>query len=291
MAHTSLLIVGAGGPLGRRLLDLAVADTSVGSITATWHRTRPDRQICDRVAIKQLNLDDTGAAANLIAAHDTAILTPILTVTAPALIAARKAGASTSCVVFSSNNVVIDPENPVYEGLKNAERSLRGLPFSTATLRPTMIYGDPQDGNLSRLLRLAARFPFLPLPGPGDALQQPVHYDDLARIALEITTGSHLDASNRPVSVAGPEAVTLRALLAAAQRSVGRTPRLVSVPLGPVRALAGLLPLPVKPAQLDRLHRHKVPAATFPPAILGRIHLEDGLSRLARELDLVRRSS
>lgn len=51
-------------------------------------------------------------------------------------------------------------------------------------LRPTLIYGHPGDRSLSRLVGLARRFRWLPLPRGARGLRQPVHVEDLAATVL-----------------------------------------------------------------------------------------------------------
>ena len=51
-------------------------------------------------------------------------------------------------------------------------------------LRPTLIYAEGEDRNISRLAGLIARFGVLPLAGRGEGLRQPVHAADLAHAAV-----------------------------------------------------------------------------------------------------------
>ena len=48
-------------------------------------------------------------------------------------------------------------------------------------LHPTMIYGAQGEDNVQRLAALLRRLPFVPLPGGGTALVQPIHQDDVTR--------------------------------------------------------------------------------------------------------------
>ena len=48
-------------------------------------------------------------------------------------------------------------------------------------LHPTMIYGAQGEDNVQRLAALLRRLPFVPLPGGGRALVQPIHQDDVTR--------------------------------------------------------------------------------------------------------------
>lgn len=241
-------------------------------------------------ATRKLDLADLEVAAAAIADADAAVLTPILTASGPAARAALGRGAG-RLVLFSSNNVAIDRESPVYAALWAEEAALQATGGDWTLVRPTMIWGHPGDGNMSRLLRLAARLPVLPLPGDGRALQQPIHVDDLAALAVAL-----LDAptpAERVVSAAGPDRVTLRALYETAARAAGRG-GVVSLPLGPLRTIAATAravgaPFPLDAKQLARIDLDKTPAFTSEGAIPSwkpRIGLEEGLSRLAAELGL-----
>ena len=144
-----------------------------------------------------------------------------------------------------------------------AERTVRDSALDWTILRPTMIYGEPGDRNLSRLLQLLQRVPVVPLPGGGQRLQQPVHVADLASAILKAATTPA--AVGRTYDVAGPEPLTFRELVNEAAAAVGRSPVLVGVPLGPaiqvLRAYERMVPRPrIKAEQLERLAEDK----TFP---------------------------
>lgn len=119
-----------------------------------------------------------------------------------------------------------------------AEETVRRSALDWTILRPTMIYGTPEDRNMARLLRLVRRVPVVPLPGGGRGLQQPVHVDDLAEAV--VTALERPVAVGREYEVAGPDALTLRQLVGEAAAAVGRRPVLVTVPLAPVAAAASL---------------------------------------------------
>jgi uncharacterized protein YbjT (DUF2867 family) len=116
-----------------------------------------------------------------------------------------------------------------------AEQSIRESSLDWTILRSTMIYGDPGDRNLSRLLSLLAHVPVLPVPG-GRRLQQPVHAADLADAVL--TAAERPAAAGRSYDVAGPEPLTFTELLQTAARAVASRTRFVPVPLSPVLAAA-----------------------------------------------------
>jgi uncharacterized protein YbjT (DUF2867 family) len=116
-----------------------------------------------------------------------------------------------------------------------AEDSIRGSVLDWTILRPTMIYGDPGDRNLSRLLPLLCRVPVLPVPG-GRHLQQPVHAADVADAVL--AAAERPEAALHTYDVAGPQPLTFTELLHTAASAVASRTRFVPVPLSPVIAAA-----------------------------------------------------
>ena len=64
--------------------------------------------------------------------------------------------------------------------IESCER--RGVAWTL--LRPTLIYLEGRDQNVTRLAGLSRRFGALPLAGDGSGLRQPVHAEDLATFAL-----------------------------------------------------------------------------------------------------------
>lgn len=141
-----------------------------------------------------------------------------------------------------------------------AEDRIRASSLRWTIIRPTMIYGAPGDRNVARLLQVLRKVPIVPVPGGGHRLQQPVHVEDLA---AAIVAALETDAAvSRAIDVPGPEPLSFRALLETAGRAVGRSPRLVPVPLGPTISALRLYERSVarpriKAEQLERLSEDK----------------------------------
>jgi nucleoside-diphosphate-sugar epimerase len=140
------------------------------------------------------------------------------------------------------------------------EELVRGSGLAWTILRPTMIYGSERDRNVHRLLRFLDRSPVFPIFGPGTNLWQPVYYEDCARGIFE--------ALERPTSVRrsydlpGADPLAYLDLVKTAAAALGRSPRIVRLPIEPVRlALAAAerlrLPLPVDSGQVMRLREDK----------------------------------
>jgi uncharacterized protein YbjT (DUF2867 family) len=131
--------------------------------------------------------------------------------------------------VFISTTAVTTEINAPSKRLRLAgEAAVRESILDWTIVRPTMIYGAPDDRNLARLLRLLKRTPVIPLPG-GDRLQQPVHVLDLAEAILAIPSCGI--SIGKTYDVAGPEAITFRRLMMESTSAVESRTMLLRVPL------------------------------------------------------------
>jgi nucleoside-diphosphate-sugar epimerase len=140
------------------------------------------------------------------------------------------------------------------------EELVRASGLAWTIVRPSMIYGSERDRNVHRLLRYLDRSPVFPIFGPGTNLWQPVYHEDCARGVFE--------ALERPVSVGrsydlpGAEPLTYIDLVRTSAAALGRSPRILKLPLEPVRrALVTAeklrLPLPIDSGQVTRLREDK----------------------------------
>jgi nucleoside-diphosphate-sugar epimerase len=140
------------------------------------------------------------------------------------------------------------------------EELVRASGLAWTIVRPSMIYGSERDRNVHRLLRFLDRSPVFPVFGPGTNLWQPVYHEDCARGVFE--------ALERPSSVGrtydlpGAEPLSYLDLVKTSAEALGRRPRIVKLPLEPVRrALVAAerlrLPLPIDSGQVTRLREDK----------------------------------
>lgn len=179
---------------------------------------------------------------------------------AEGLVKAVEAAQLERVVFFSSTAVFTRLPAPSKAVRLAAEDRVRSLPGAWTILRPTMIYGDAGDRNLSRMIRFVARCPVVPLPGGGRALVQPVHVADLGRAAVDALECG--DAARREYNLPGAEAAPLRDLVLYVGRLLERRLCLVTLPIAPMAALAGLwhrlgLPPRVSSEQVLRLAEDK----------------------------------
>jgi nucleoside-diphosphate-sugar epimerase len=124
-------------------------------------------------------------------------------------------------VVFSSTSVLtkqdteIAKEREAIGKLAEAERRIAAIceqhDLGWTILRPTLIYAEGRDTNITPLSRLIRRFGFMPLVGGGPGLRQPVHAEDLAIGAL--AAASIPAAANKIYSLPGGETLTYREMV------------------------------------------------------------------------------
>src|SRR5450755_1937453 len=95
-------------------------------------------------------------------------------------------------------------------------------------LRPTLIYAEGRDTNITPLSRLIRRFGFMPLVGGAPGLRQPVHAEDLAIGA--IAAASSPAAANKFYSLPGGETLSYREMIGRIFDGLRLPRRTISVP-------------------------------------------------------------
>lgn len=96
-------------------------------------------------------------------------------------------------------------------------------------IRPTLIYGYGQDKNISSIKRIIKYFGFFPVFGQANGLRQPVHAEDVATACFSALFS--LNVKNRSYNIAGADVLTYREMVCRIFTAMGRTPRLLTVPL------------------------------------------------------------
>jgi nucleoside-diphosphate-sugar epimerase len=124
-------------------------------------------------------------------------------------------------VVFSSTSVLTKLDSEVVsererlQTLADAEQKIAAAcqqnDVAWTILRPTLIYAEGRDTNITPLSRLIRRFGFMPLVGGAHGLRQPVHAEDLAIGA--IAAGSSPAAANKFYSLPGGETLSYREMI------------------------------------------------------------------------------
>lgn len=96
-------------------------------------------------------------------------------------------------------------------------------------LRPTLIYGDGKDKNISVIARFIQRFGFFPMFGKGHGYRQPIHVEDVARACYQVL--NQRAVSNQAYNISGRERLTYREMVNRVFTTLDKKPRIVTLPL------------------------------------------------------------
>jgi nucleoside-diphosphate-sugar epimerase len=223
-----LLVLGGTSLIGRFLLPrLAQAGRPFRAVSRA---PRPPAEGGEWLVADLTRPPDLPPAAQAVSLSPIWLLPPAL----PALHAAgvRRLVAVSSTSRFTKALSPDPAERAVADDLARAEEAVQTYceahAIAWTILRPTLIYAEGEDANVTRLANLIRRFGVLPLYGAGEGRRQPVHADDLAAGALAALDNPA--AENRAFDAPGGETLSYRAMAARIFLALGRRPRIISLP-------------------------------------------------------------
>ncbi len=252
------LVTGGTGLLGNALVKLLLVEGHDVRCLVREGSPRAWRLDTQRI---ELVRGDAGNAHDLweaLSGIDTLLHVAGIEYTPQVLEAAREAEVGRIVVVGSTS---VHSAYPHRSGIRPRMEALaRESGLEYAIVRPSMIYGSELDKNMHRLLRFLDRSPVFPVFGSGENLWQPVYYEDCARGVYEALVRSA--AVGQSYDLPGAEPLTYMELVKTAAGALERKPRIVRLPLEPVRlsltaAERLRLPLPIRSEQVLRLREDK----------------------------------
>ncbi|MFL5820240.1 MAG: SDR family oxidoreductase [Solirubrobacteraceae bacterium] len=146
--------------------------------------------------------------------------------------AAERAGVE-HFVYFSALDATTFNRARFFRAKALAERAVSESGFRHTVFAPSIVYA-PGDHWLTLLERLALLLPFMPVPGSGRTLYQPIWADDVADCVMATLDGAVADRRDR-YELAGPDTLSYRDIVELALRSFGRRRPLLRVPMPLVR--------------------------------------------------------
>lgn len=178
----------------------------------------------------------------------------------PALIE-RVAKSGVRRALFVSTTAIFTKLNAPSKAIRTvAENAIRESGLEYTIIRPTMIYGGPDDRNMCRLIAYLRSWPIVPVFGAGRCLQQPVFVGDVAAAAVSAAFEDRCIGQEYNISGASPltynEVIGTIARLLKKRRAPIHLPSGMVIALLRVAELAGLR-LPVKAEQVQRLNEDK----------------------------------
>ncbi len=223
-----VLVLGATSLIGRFAMPRLAA---AGIDAVGLSRTAPDGPEWVQADLSAADLEQ-----KLPRAPTVLSLSPIWHL--PQALPALKDKGMQRLVAFSSTSVFTkatspDPyERDVVRRLADGEAAVRAFceenGVAWTILRPTLIYAEGQDQNVTRLAGLIRRFGVLPLYGAGEGLRQPVHADDLAGAALAAAASP--EAQGRAYDLPGGEILTYRKMAERVFEGLGKRPVILPAP-------------------------------------------------------------
>lgn len=229
-----MLVTGGTGFVGRRTIPALLER---GHDVVALSRSDAAAEAAERMGadVVRGDLDDVDDLASAFTSAGADALMNIASLGfghAPAIVAACSA-AGLRRAVFVSTTAVFTKLNAGSKTVRlAAEETVISSGLDWTIVRPTMIYGGPDDRNLSRLLSTLERRPVMPLPGGGRRLQQPIHVGDLA--AVLVTAIEHDGSIGRAFNVAGRDALPFREMVLECGRALGKRVVVIPVPLAPI---------------------------------------------------------
>lgn len=250
-------VTGAFSFTGRAIAQRLLAE---GREVVTLVRRPGALDVADpRIRTAVVSLDDSAGLANQLRGVDTLYnthwirfargdLTFELAIqrTLRLLDAARQAGVR-RVVHVSVVNASESSPTTYFVAKARLEREVRAAGLSYAIVRPTLTFGrrDILVNNLCWVLR---RFPVFVVPGDGRYRLQPVHVDDVARIAVEAGQAS----TDLVTDAAGPEILTFNQFVGLLADTVRSRALLVHAPAPLALAASRVLGLLVRDVMLTR---------------------------------------
>ena len=118
----------------------------------------------------------------------------------------------------------------VYKNIEKGMQKYFDSGMNITILRPTMIFGDMKDHNISKFIRVVAKLPVMPEIDHGAAFIQPVNARDLGQAYYKACM--HETLPEREYIVSGERPVSLHELCALIGQYLGKKTRFFSIPMG-----------------------------------------------------------
>ncbi|MFT9486554.1 MAG: SDR family oxidoreductase [Tepidibacillus sp.] len=122
------------------------------------------------------------------------------------------------------------------EGYKNIENKIDELtkdpqcPTKVTILRPTMIYGDLCDSNMSKFIKMVDKFRYMPVINGGNSLIQPVNARDLGKAFFTVLMSPE-QTSGKVYDLSGDKPIKMIEVFKLISQELGKKRTFISVPL------------------------------------------------------------
>jgi nucleoside-diphosphate-sugar epimerase len=132
--------------------------------------------------------------------------------------------------IFVSTTGVFTKLNPDSKGIRlEAERLIKESSLEYTIIRPTMIYGTPNDRNMWRLVKYLKRLRVLPILGNGNYLQQPVYVSDLANAI--VSAYEKRMSIKKAYNISGAQPITYNEVVDITGKALGKKVIKIHIPM------------------------------------------------------------
>jgi nucleoside-diphosphate-sugar epimerase len=225
----SSIIIGASGIVGGYIVDRLVLAGERPTAVSRTKRLAPDVDWLQADLAKPETVEWPSATTLYCTVHVGLMADALPHLWTPAL---RRVVAFTSTSIVTKMNSELASERDSVRRWAEAEQRLidtcTRLGVAWTVLRPTIIYDEGRDANITRLARLVTKLGFMPLAGSGSGLRQPVHAQDLAIGALAAAASPA--AANRIYATPGTDTVSYREMIGRIFDGLQRPCRIISIP-------------------------------------------------------------
>ena len=145
----------------------------------------------------------------------------------------------------------------------NIEKDLLKKNKNLTILRPTMIYGNKRDINISRLIKYLDKFKIFPIFGNGKNLLQPVYVNDLSKSYFNVIKNKNV-TFNKSYNLAGKNSIEYLKILKIIESSLKKKIIFIRLPINISTILVKILNIlffgkfPINSSQVRRQGEDKI---------------------------------
>lgn len=150
-----------------------------------------------------------------------------------------------SAIKNNVKRVILVHTTGIYSKFKNASQEYKEIEkkivefakdsnckTSITILRPTMIYGDLCDHNMSKFIKLVDKLAIIPVIAKGNSLLQPVNARDLGKVYYTALNLSIKNAELKAYDISGDKPIKMIDVFKLISRELNKKVIFVSVPMG-----------------------------------------------------------
>jgi uncharacterized protein YbjT (DUF2867 family) len=219
-----VLVLGAGGFLGREILSALLADDVDVDVVAVVRRAAgvadafPKARFIELDLAKALKSSDWEEAlrgvdviVNAAGILQGNTMDAIHVGMPAALHAEARAQGVKRTILISAISARPDVDTDYSRSKLLGEEVVRRSGLGWTILRPSLVYGDGSYGGTSLMRGMAALPWIMPVPGDGQSPFSPIHVRDVARAVRMVCVHDHFNGQT--LEPAGPETISLEQLL------------------------------------------------------------------------------